>query len=107
MMTALTLIAIYIVLCVIVDGRIGMLLMLPWIALDCIASVCIGEGKRATLSAKAWDCREHPWWGWTHRMIDAIFFLQPNHCRVQYDRERKHGGVWGAYAATWKGATWC
>jgi hypothetical protein len=37
-----------------------------------------------TLSARAWRIRHVPGWGRWHRVIDTIFFLQPDHCEESY-----------------------
>lgn len=83
--------------------RLQMLWLLPWLALDCLASVVIRERFGATLSAKAWDARTHTWWHWTHGFVD--FFFGAGHCQLQWMRERHYGGVWAAWAAQWRGET--
>jgi hypothetical protein len=87
-------------------GRVRQVLMLIPLALDCVGSVLVGESFGNTLSAKAHDARQsqHPVWRWTAAAIDAVFFLQPDHCRVQWERERQHGSVWAAWLADWRAA---
>lgn len=81
-----------------------LVLMLPPLALDCAGNALLTKGSfRNTLSAQAWWHREHRRWKWTHRAIDVLFFLQPQHCRVQAEREARYGSVWAAWAADWRG----
>lgn len=96
----------YILACCFARGRVRLVLMLPLLLLDCLASVLVGETFHSTLSAKAHDAarRQQRWWAWTEVAIDLLFFLQPNHCRAQYERERAAGGVWRAWLADWRGA---
>jgi hypothetical protein len=93
-------------------ARVGLprpllLAMLPLIFLDCCASVIAGESFHTTLSAKAHNARAkgHRWWGWTASAIDVLFFWQEDHCRVQAEREARHGGVWKSWAADWRAAS--
>lgn len=78
-----------------------LLAMLPLIALDCLLCMLTGGSWRNTLSGEAWNQREHKWWGWTHRAIDAIFFFDPNHCETQAKTEASAGSVWSAWAGEW------
>lgn len=87
--------------------KVRCLLMALPLALDCAASVVIGESFGATLSAKAWDAKlhNHPRW---HRMadrIDGISWFGKDHCRIQYEREKHYQSVWKAWAADWRGET--
>lgn len=81
--------------------RVQLAWFLPWLVLDCLGSVLIGERFSATLSAKAWDARNHTRWYWTHRFIDGLF--GPGHCHVQWLRELHYGSVWTSWAAEWRG----
>jgi hypothetical protein len=83
--------------------RIGLLLLVPLLALDCLGNLLHGGSFRHTLSGEAWNHRGHKWWGWTHHFIDALFFFQPSHCKVQAEREALHGSVWAAWGAAWQG----
>jgi hypothetical protein len=88
-----------------------MLLAAPLFVLDCCANVAADlriwpprcGSIRGTLSATAWRVRAQPFWGWTHRAIDALFFWQPNHCQVQQVREARYGSAWAAWRAGWRG----
>lgn len=80
--------------------------MLPLLALDCIANAAVTKGSfRNTLSAQAWFHRDHGWWGWTHRFIDALFPFQPGHCRIQAQREAASGSVWASWSKDWASAS--
>ena len=50
--------------------------------LDVLANALIGGSVHQTLSARAHRTanKQHPYWGWTERFIDKLFFWQPNHC---------------------------
>lgn len=79
-----------------------LLAMLPLIAADCALCVPAGGSFRHTLSGEAWRQREHKYWGWTHKAIDALFFLDHDHCRNQALREAVHGSVWRAWTVEWR-----
>lgn len=80
--------------------------MVPLIALDCLGNLLHGGSWRNTLSGEAWHHRQHRWWGWTHRFIDALFLPLdgPDHCRRQAEREALYGSVWAAWGASWRAA---
>lgn len=97
-------------------NRVVMILLLPALALDCLGNVlcavlrslwfCTAEGLWTswgfTLSGTAWTVRSHRVFWWTHRFIDTLFWFQPDHCKVQAEREALHGSVWAAWASDWK-----
>jgi hypothetical protein len=84
-------------------GRLQLVLMLYPIALDCLGNWLIArESLRFTMSAAAWKHRDHKYTGWCYRAIDGMFFFQENHCRIQAEREDKHGSVWASWLADWK-----
>lgn len=60
--------------------------------LDRVVNVLLGGVYSETLSARAWrmDVKDHPYWGWTARAIDLLFFWQPDHCRKQWEYEQAH-----------------
>jgi hypothetical protein len=60
--------------------------------LDRAVNVLLGGVYSETLSARAWrmDVKDHPYWGWTARAIDLLFFWQPDHCRKQWEYEQAH-----------------
>lgn len=82
--------------------RLYLLAILPLLAMDCLACLCIGGSWRNTLSGEAWHQREHKHWGRTHRAIDWLFFWQTNHCQGQALREAAYGSVWGAWSSSWR-----
>jgi hypothetical protein len=73
------------------------LLLFPLLLVDCFLNWVIGGSFRNTLSGEAWNQREHKHWGWTHRLIDALFFWQASHCQTQAVREARYGSVWKAW----------
>lgn len=88
-------------------ARLGLLALLPALFADCCGSVLVGESFDNTLSAKAYDVNvnKHPHNAWTRRFIDRMFKWQPDHCKVQWEREQKYEhGVWSAWAADWAAA---
>lgn len=73
---------------------------------DCLANMLCRGSFSETLSARAHRLREekHSAWGWTADKIDVLFFWQDEHCRTQFEREKAHGGAWGALEAWATGA---
>lgn len=98
----MTFAAAYLLALIYAPRRVRLVLILPLLLADCLGSLAIGESFHTTLSAKAWDCRTHPVWGWTYRAIDWLFSFQPKHCQAQWEREQRFGGVWSAWAASWR-----
>jgi hypothetical protein len=85
--------------------RIGKIVLLPLLALDCLGNLAIGGSIHATLSAEAWHHRFHPYWGWTQGLIDAIFSpLMDSHCERCARREANYGGVWAAWLHDFRAA---
>lgn len=62
------------------------------VALDQLANALLGGWADETVSARAWRQRHKRRWAVTRRVIDAIFFFDPNHCRRAHDSEqlRRH-----------------
>jgi hypothetical protein len=95
--------------CVVLDLRTGirrplLIASFPLLFLDCFANLLCGQSWRNTMSGEAWHHREHRWWKWTHRVIDAMFFWQgPGHCQRQALKEAAYGSFWAALAADWRG----
>lgn len=79
------------------------LLMLPLIFFDCLGNWLLTQSFHKTLSGEAWHQREHPYWWWCHRFIDALFFWQERHCETQAIREEKFDSVWLAWWDTFQG----
>lgn len=81
--------------------KLALILLLPLLALDCLANMIVGGSWRNTLSGEAWHAREHKWWGWTHKAINALFFWQANHCQDQAIAEAMHGSAWRVWRHLW------
>jgi hypothetical protein len=60
---------------------------LIWI--DRCVNVLLGGQYDETLSGRAWrmKLKRQPYWWWTADAIDALFFWQVDHCRVQHEAE--------------------
>ena len=58
--------------------------------LDRCVNVLLGGDFDETLSARAhrMETKGHPYWGWMARAIDALFFWEPRHCFMQWQREQ-------------------
>lgn len=102
MLTVLTVYAAVLATCTLLDRHAGvrrplLLAMLPLLALDCLANTLLLQSWRKTLSGEAWHHREHKYWGWCYRVINAVFFWQTDHCRTQAQREARWGSVWAAW----------
>lgn len=82
--------------------RIGLLLLVPLLFIDCFLAVWCDASFRLTLSGEAWRQRHNKYWGWTHRLINGIFCWQQNHCKTQAEREDRYGSCWKAWALDWK-----
>ena len=61
------------------------------IALDQLVNVLLNGQPDETLSSRAWrtEAKAQPYWSWTRRAIDALFFFQPNHCEHSYNNEKR------------------
>ncbi len=60
------------------------------IALDQFVNTLFGGWADETLSCRAWRQREKKnRWSIMRRVIDALFFMQKNHCRKAYESEIK------------------
>jgi hypothetical protein len=85
-------------------------ILVPLVALDVlvnvvlclIGAICTLDASMVqgswneTLSARAYlmDSEGKPWGKFFRPLIDRLFFWQPQHCFVQFSRERLAGGVW-------------
>lgn len=67
-----------------------LLSLLVW--MDRLVNALIGGSFTETLSARAHrsDAKDHPYWGWTARAIDTLFFWQADHCKAQWEYEQAH-----------------
>lgn len=59
------------------------------IGLDLLVNSLLAGSPYETLSGRAWrmHLKGQPYWGWTARAIDTLFFWQPDHCRKAYENE--------------------
>lgn len=59
--------------------------------LDRCVNAVLGGSFGETLSARAhrMEVSGHPYWGWTARAIDKLFFWEPRHCFKQWEREQE------------------
>ena len=60
------------------------------LGLDRAVNVLLGGDAWETLSGRAYrmKLKRQPYWWWLADAIDALFFWQVDHCRVQYEREQ-------------------
>ena len=60
------------------------------VALDQLVNAALNGQPDETLSSRAWrtEQKSQPYWSWTRRVIDALFFFQPNHCQLSYNNEK-------------------
>ena len=59
------------------------------IAIDQLFNAAIGGYCDETLSSRAWRWEQDGVRAWPRRLIDLIFFWEPNHCRESYRSERE------------------
>lgn len=60
------------------------------IAIDQLINACCGGWADETLSCRAWRQREKKnRWSIMRRVIDALFFMQKDHCKTAYESEIK------------------
>ncbi|MBS0501120.1 MAG: pseudouridine synthase [Proteobacteria bacterium] len=61
------------------------------IAVDQLANALLRGAPDETLSSRAHRMRAkgQPYWAWTARAIDALFFFDPEHCRKAYESEQQ------------------
>lgn len=59
------------------------------IAIDQFVNACLGGWADETLSCRAWRQREKKRrWKIMRRVIDALFFMQKEHCRQAFESEK-------------------
>ena len=59
------------------------------VALDQLFNAVIGGYCDETLSSRAWRWEQDGVRAWPRRLIDKLFFWEPNHCRESYRSERE------------------
>ena len=58
------------------------------IAVDQLLNTVLGGWPDETLSSRAWRWELDGVRSWPRAIIDALFFLEVNHCRESYESER-------------------
>ena len=59
------------------------------IAIDQLVNAILAGWPDETLSSRAWRWEQDGVSAWPRRMIDSLFFWEPNHCRESYRSERE------------------
>lgn len=59
------------------------------IAVDQLVNAMIAGWPDETMSSRAWRWEQSGVRAWPRRLIDKLFFWEPNHCRESYRSERK------------------
>lgn len=65
-------------------------LLLALVVLDRAVNKLLGGSFYQTLSARAFITAEsdQPYWSWTEKFINFLFFWEKDHCRSQWEREQ-------------------
>lgn len=58
------------------------------IALDQLANALLDGWPDETLSSRAWRWEQNGIRSWPRRIIDVLFFFDPEHCRESFESER-------------------
>ena len=58
------------------------------IALDQLANALLDGRPDETLSSRAWRWEQNGIRSWPRRIIDVLFFFDPEHCRESFESER-------------------
>lgn len=58
------------------------------IALDQLANALLDGWPDETLSSRAWRWEQNGIRSWPPRIIDVLFFFDPEHCRESFESER-------------------
>lgn len=58
------------------------------LAIDQLANTLIGGHADETISARAWRMQHKRGWRLTRKVIDKLFWWEPNHCYQSYVSER-------------------
>lgn len=59
------------------------------IAVDQLFNAIFNGWPDETLSSRAWRWEKNGKRSWPRRLIDALFFFDPDHCRESYESERQ------------------
>lgn len=60
-----------------------------FIAVDQLVNAVLAGWPDETMSSRAWRWEQDGVRAWPRRLIDLIFFWEPNHCRESYQSERE------------------
>ena len=59
------------------------------IAADQLLNALLAGWPDETMSSRAWRWEQDCVRAWPRRLIDKLFFWEPNHCRESYQSERE------------------
>ena len=60
------------------------------VAIDRVVNAALRGDPDETLSSVAYrNARDGSPWGFWRKVIDGLFFWQPEHCKTAYDHDRK------------------
>lgn len=59
------------------------------IAVDQLVNALLAGWPDETMSSRAWRWEQDGVRAWPRRVIDRLFFWEPNHCRESYRSERE------------------
>ena len=59
------------------------------IAVDQLVNALLAGWPDETMSSRAWRWEQDGVRAWPRRLIDRLFFWEPNHCRESYRSERE------------------
>jgi len=57
------------------------------IALDQLIAAIIWGYPGITISSQMWRIELNGGWSWPRRLVDTIFWFDPNHCQLSYENE--------------------
>ena len=60
-----------------------------FIAVDKLVNAVLAGWPDETMSSRAWRWEQDGVRAWPRRLIDRLFFWEPNHCRESYQSERE------------------
>ncbi|NJD38464.1 MAG: pseudouridine synthase [Geobacter sp.] len=58
-----------------------------FIAIDQFFNTVFKGWADETISSRCWRLRADRWWGMSRKVVDGLFFWQPNHCQTAYESE--------------------
>ena len=60
-----------------------------FIAVDQLVNAVLAGWPDETMSSRAWRWEQDGVRAWPRRLIDRLFFWEPNHCQESYQSERE------------------